>query len=240
MKPNYKSVSIVSLCIACLFMALSLSGGVGMASSSIDVKVTEVSEDEYNNAFSGREEYQLVADTVVSAGICGIVKEKVRERLQNMDELDRVIYDCGNINCDSCSFTILKFPFGLYATSVHATHEEWEYWFFDASDCEFVARTGMCDDMSCVSINGYMASVRYHNHDENVDVSFYRLRNGRVETIGQCGDVELGIITDFCWGADNTFYLRATRGMDYADPSESDERDMKCLRFSFSGLTDGV
>lgn len=208
-------------CASSVMLAACLFLGSAADAAQPAPRAIAISEHEFAEAFARRERYEEKMDTIVFARICGIIRNKIRERLNSPDA------DAGPMylfrDSDSNAEPIFRFPYGLLAVCVCASHEEREYWFFDAIDCKFVARTGTLPKTGgiehCVSKGGYMVAWQNHAYDSKADLSLYRLQDGCVEPIARYPDVPVTIWERVCWGADNTFYLRGVYNCDDESPA---------------------
>lgn len=190
-----------------------------------------ISEHEFDAAFSRRGLYEAGVDTVTSAQTNGIIRNKMAEKFTGMDSHAALRY--GFYDSGSSEYTVLKFPFGLYAVCVYAMHEENEYWFFNETDYRFIACTGTLPSIHgihhCISKNGYMATWKNHAYDSKADISIYRLKDGDVELISRHPNVNISLWEQVCWGADNTFYIRGEYNDD--DGLQAEKSTDRYLKF---------
>ncbi len=197
-------------------------------------RVSEISESEFAEAFARRSSYEAQADTVTSPRICGMIRKKMIERLDGMDDSDTAaIYDFRDSDSDC---PVIRFPFGVLAALVYITHEEYEYWFFRESDCRFAAQTHTWPDYGgvrhCVSKDGYLATWQNRGYDSKADISVYRLGDGGVTPVARYSDVEITNWEEVCWGEDNALYVRGSYYNDEEDGPPDERAVDKCLKFT--------
>lgn len=200
-------------------------------------QVSKISESEFVDAFSQRKKYQAKIDTVISPQICKMVLDAVVEKIGSMDASDASLYNWQTFDSQSC--TIVRFPSGLLAAIVYATHEMYEYWFFNESDYKFVDKTGTFPGRDgiyhFVSKNGYMATWNEHGYDSTVDISVYRLQDGGMKLISQFPNVKISTWNQVCWGDGNTFYIRGKyNDNDDEESPTTDKSGIRYLKFTIS------
>lgn len=204
MKSISKPVGIFASVVLAAYALLSLTA----VAAEPPFRKFEISGEEFAEAFSRREMYQAREETIDSPRMRGIIRNKILERINSMGD-DAWKYD--NLRNFDSSDPILKFPGGLLAVYVQLPFEEREYWFFDGTDGEFVARTDVLPTMNgaayCVSEDGYMATLQNHSYDSSADIAIYRLHDGAVKLVARYPDVNISIWEQVCFGADNTFYI---------------------------------
>lgn len=231
-KSNMKRIRIYATIVSVVF---SLHHYTANAAEPV-FQLSEISENEFSEAFSQRSKYQVHVDTVTSPQICKIICDKIIERLGSMDESDAMMYNPEDFKSDAC--TIVKFPFGWLAAIVHAAFENREYWFFNEADYRFAAETGTLPEINgmhhCVSQEGYMATWQDRGYDSKADISVYRLQDSGIQLITRYPDVEISSWEQVCWGDGNTFYIRGVYHND-DEESQADEKSIpKCLKFTLS------